>query len=300
MAKDYYGVLGVAVDADVDHIKRQYRLLVRENHPDVAADKETAHARMQLILEAWNVLADPVERERYDRTLREGENYGGKAHKSASAPSQAEPPSEASTRSRAAQNFKNAQAGPRTQTNRTRLLTMVFEANLKFFQGHTEEAMEMCNQVVKADPNNAEAAALLGDIQKEMKRPDAALLWYERAARLQPENSLYKQKWEAMRQSVKDPNPPPSANSANVRPPSTRARPPIPPKTEPKVQPKAHEDMRDYGSIRDIRNSVRTHKAAEQAAADAAPPPPAPPAPEPRKSVFGKLGSLFRGDKKGD
>lgn len=68
---DHYQTLGVAPDAEIAVIKSRYRALVREHHPDIAADKIAATGRMVIILEAWRVLSDPLERERYDRDCRE-------------------------------------------------------------------------------------------------------------------------------------------------------------------------------------------------------------------------------------
>lgn len=66
-AKDYYDVLGVRRDASGDEIKRAYRTLAREHHPDVADDKSGAEHRFKEINEAYEVLSDPRKREQYDR-----------------------------------------------------------------------------------------------------------------------------------------------------------------------------------------------------------------------------------------
>ena len=65
--KDYYEILGVARDASGDEIKRAYRALAREHHPDVAHDKSRAEHRFKEINEAYEVLSDPNKRAQYDR-----------------------------------------------------------------------------------------------------------------------------------------------------------------------------------------------------------------------------------------
>ena len=70
--KDYYGVLGVQPDSDSADIKKAYRALVQQFHPDRAKDKDEAtHAseRMIEINEAFGVLADTKRRAQFDREL---------------------------------------------------------------------------------------------------------------------------------------------------------------------------------------------------------------------------------------
>lgn len=70
--KDYYTTLGVARDAGPDDIKKAFRKLAREFHPDVAKDKATAEARFKEINEAYEVLSDPEKRAKYDQLGADG------------------------------------------------------------------------------------------------------------------------------------------------------------------------------------------------------------------------------------
>lgn len=65
MARDYYGTLGVAKDATPDQIKRAYRKLARELHPDVNKE-EGAEERFREVTTAYEVLSDPKKREMVD------------------------------------------------------------------------------------------------------------------------------------------------------------------------------------------------------------------------------------------
>jgi len=65
VANDYYGILGVRKDADGDEIKKAYRRLARELHPDVNPDPQTQE-RFKEITQAYEVLSDPEKRQMYD------------------------------------------------------------------------------------------------------------------------------------------------------------------------------------------------------------------------------------------
>jgi molecular chaperone DnaJ len=71
---DYYTVLGVARDADENTIKRAYRQLARQFHPDVAQDKAAAETHFKEINEAYEVLSDAQKRANYDRFGHAGVN----------------------------------------------------------------------------------------------------------------------------------------------------------------------------------------------------------------------------------
>ena len=71
---DHYDVLGVKRDASVDEIKKAYRKLARELHPDVNPSPD-AQERFKLVTHAYDVLSDPSQRQQYDRGPQQG--FGG-------------------------------------------------------------------------------------------------------------------------------------------------------------------------------------------------------------------------------
>src|SRR3954452_12391261 len=65
--KDFYQVLGVAKDADQAAIKKAYRKLARENHPDSKPGNKVAEDRFKQVAEAYDVLGDAKKRKEYDQ-----------------------------------------------------------------------------------------------------------------------------------------------------------------------------------------------------------------------------------------
>jgi curved DNA-binding protein len=64
--RDYYEILGVSRTASEADIKKAFRKLAREFHPDVAKDKKQAEEKFKEINEAYEVLGDPAKRKKYD------------------------------------------------------------------------------------------------------------------------------------------------------------------------------------------------------------------------------------------
>ena len=79
MPRDYYEVLGVGRDADDGEIKKAFRRLARELHPDVNSHDPDAETKFKEAAEAYEVLSDSERRATYDRYGHEGLRSGGYA-----------------------------------------------------------------------------------------------------------------------------------------------------------------------------------------------------------------------------
>src|SRR5256712_1526091 len=75
--KDYYKILGVERTASDEAIRRAFRKLARQYHPDVAKDKKAAEEKFKEINEAYEVLGDPEKRKKYDQLGADWNRPGG-------------------------------------------------------------------------------------------------------------------------------------------------------------------------------------------------------------------------------
>jgi molecular chaperone DnaJ len=73
--KDYYQILGVDRNTSKEDIKKAYRRLAKEWHPDVNPDPK-AEEKFKEINEAYYVLSDEEKRQQYDQLLKSGDEKG--------------------------------------------------------------------------------------------------------------------------------------------------------------------------------------------------------------------------------
>jgi molecular chaperone DnaJ len=79
LEKDFYAILGIAEDASASEVKKAYRKLAQQLHPDANPGDKTAEERFKEVGRAYSVLSDPKKRSEYDearRLVRSG-GFGG-------------------------------------------------------------------------------------------------------------------------------------------------------------------------------------------------------------------------------
>ena len=77
LEKDYYTTLGVSKDARAKEVKKSFRKLAREFHPDNNPDDAVAEARFKEINEAYDTLSDDEDHKEYDHVREMGYFVGG-------------------------------------------------------------------------------------------------------------------------------------------------------------------------------------------------------------------------------
>jgi len=78
--RDYYEILGVSRDASDDEIKRAFRKLAKQYHPDTNPDDHTTEEKFKEVGEAYQILSDPEKRQLYDRyghNMPQGAGFSG-------------------------------------------------------------------------------------------------------------------------------------------------------------------------------------------------------------------------------
>ena len=74
---DYYQVLGLSRTATPDEIKKAYRKLALQYHPDKTKGDKTAEEKFKKINQAYQVLSDPAQRQQYDQFGAAGSGFSG-------------------------------------------------------------------------------------------------------------------------------------------------------------------------------------------------------------------------------
>ncbi len=76
MVKDYYGILGISKDANHEEIRKAYKKLAKQYHPDINKEKD-AEQKFKDVQHAYSILGDEAKRKNYNQFGEQGEKFGG-------------------------------------------------------------------------------------------------------------------------------------------------------------------------------------------------------------------------------
>jgi len=159
MAKDYYSILSITRAASAEEIRKRFRQLARERHPDRFQGEERveAEARFQEITEAFNMLSNPTRRRQIDHELaRPSADSGG-------------------------------------GSDSARLAKFHLEAGVAFLRdGNASQAIESLDKVTELEPKNHQAWHLLAQTLLQQKRLlQKAATAIAKACELNPVSAAY-------------------------------------------------------------------------------------------------------------
>ncbi len=198
LQRNYYEVLGIPQGATTDQIKKKYRELARQFHPDVVKDKSHGQRVFSQINQAYRVLGDAERRAQYNSTLATG---GGSANGSAmngtSAAPSSQPAQAAPTPSARPQNGAAAQARPAEtaaqapSAQKLQAVTgLLGNADNAIMAGKPVEARAFCVKVLEIDSKNVRALEILGDALSQMGQREEAAVQYRKAIQIAPSHTI--------------------------------------------------------------------------------------------------------------
>ncbi len=214
---NYYDVMGVPQTASQDEIKKRYRTLARQLHPDVNPNDPNAARKFSEVAEAYRVLGDSNSRAVHDFELTKAkERQEASARRRASSyPSSAPPPPSPSARPAAtAGSSSGASAAPDSSR-------LVAQAQAAFVRNRLVEARTLAEQALRLNRRNAQAYEVLGDVFRLQNKIDEAMNMYSMALQINPRNPSVMQRLERMSRAS-------AASDPRYPPPSVR-RPTAPP-----------------------------------------------------------------------
>ncbi len=187
LQRNYYEVIGVAPTATTDDIKKKYRELARQFHPDVVKDKTLGQKVFTQINQAYRVLADPEKRSQYDTTLltdkvRNGTNLSAASAAPASGATPHPSQSMTSRDSAAAP----AASQPLSVQQATTIARLMADAEGAMMQNKLGDVKTICDKVLGIDTRNCKALSLMGDALVQMGKPRDAAAAYRLAQQIAP------------------------------------------------------------------------------------------------------------------
>ncbi|MBS1704742.1 MAG: J domain-containing protein [Armatimonadetes bacterium] len=208
--RNHYQILGLDRSATKEEIRRSYRKLVLEFHPD-RSTAANAKERFIEVQSAYEILSDVTKKAAYDDDLRREELEANRqrAVRQQSAQTTARPRPRAES--------------PGPKATRPDLTNDLLKLTQMITRGKLLDAEKLAQRLMKADPKQPVPYAVMGDIHRFRGEFGKAAEMYSYAAQMSPANSIYQRKHEEVLNAI----------ARQVRPsPAPRFQDPYAPKTQ--------------------------------------------------------------------
>jgi len=199
--RSYYEILGLPKTAALADIKKRYRELARQYHPDVNQSKLDVAKRFAEITTAYKTLSHPDERKLYDIDLTMRERRAASAAARTASVTFPGAASSAPPRPGTAPGARPAAAPSSASAAAADTARLVSEAQNAFVRGKFVEARALCEQVLRRDRRNAQAYEILGDVYRLQGKTDEAVNAYTMALQLNPRNQTVMERVERLARS---------------------------------------------------------------------------------------------------
>ena len=191
--RSYYDVLGVPRTATQDEIKKRYREMARQYHPDVNTNNPAAPQIFSQITTAYKTLSDTDARATYDAEQSLLERQKAEAAKRAQATGGGARPGSANRAASSGQTARAAQSNAQAESTR-----FVIEAQSAFGRGRFIEARTLAEQALRLNRRNAIAYEVIGDVYRLQNKIDDALAMYSMSLQINPRNPAIMQRVERL------------------------------------------------------------------------------------------------------
>lgn len=189
--KNYYDVLGVPRTASVDEIKKRYRTLARELHPDVNRHNADASRRFSEVTEAYKALSDADSRKAHDAelSLREQQAARAAARHNAYSPGGAASRTAGTTGAAGGARPAAGTGRPAGGAASAEVARLIAEAQAAFVRGKLVEARAYAEQARRLNHRNPQPYEILGDVYRMQGRTEQAIQMYSMALQINPRNT---------------------------------------------------------------------------------------------------------------
>lgn len=194
-AKTHYEILGLNPEAPPEQVKKRYRELARQYHPDLHPEHPEYHAVFLRINQAFEVLSDATRRATYDldlraearrKTERQSGSFGAAAGPRAAGGNGA---ARRGTPGAAAGAGRETTARREAERRRQMAARLLDEARVSYSRGYLKQAQRLCEEALQS-VHHGGAYDLLGDIYTRQGKLEQAMQNYALAAQLIPNNGL--------------------------------------------------------------------------------------------------------------